>query len=371
MDHRSGAVMDQPPAVVTVPQLADVREHYRRKGLRVVSTNGCFDLIHAAHVRTLERARRLGDVLVVGLNDDESVRMLKGPTRPLVPQADRANMLASLKCVDHVVVFAGLLPNDWLAILQPDVHCKSADYKADALPEAPVVRQHGGRVEILPLEPGYSTSDLLSRVAAAVEADRQKSPSTPTAAAPAATPAKLGDPVADLIRAMLQSANEHRQLAYRLAPDIVAAAGALAGAARRGGKILLLCDEGSPWIAQAFDLLLRPRLGDALDLCPAGAVTAGPGDVVLAACGGSSVSALAANAITDNSLAAKGVGALDITAILIAPPADEPPPVIGEGARRIVLPVEASDPSAVQILQLVVARAIASLLPRLAAGAQP
>jgi hypothetical protein len=252
-----------------------------------------------------------------------------------------------------VVVFSGLLPNDWLALLQPDVHCKSADYKADSLPEAGIVRQHGGRVEILPLEPGYSTSDLLWRVAAAVEADRPKSP------AASAVAAKSADPVADLLRVMLQSANEHRQLAYRLAPRIVAAAEAIAAAVRKGRRVLLLCDDACPWMAEAIDLLLRPRLGDALELCPAGGFAAESGDVLLAACTDPTVSTFAATA----------GHSLGVTAIVIAPAADAAPRAAEEGANRIALPVEAADLAAAQILQLAVARAIASLLPRLAPGA--
>jgi rfaE bifunctional protein nucleotidyltransferase chain/domain len=340
--------MEQPPAVVAVPDLPALREYYRRKRLRVVSTNGCFDIIHAAHVRMLERARRLGDVLVVGLNDDESVRLIKGPTRPLVPQADRADMLASLKCVDHVLVFSGLLPNEWLSLLQPDIHCKSADYDADALPEARIVRQHGGRVEILPLEPGYSTSDLLSRVAAAVEADRQKSP----AAIPAAA-AKSADPVADIIHAMLQTANDHRQLAYRLAPGIAAVASNLAAA--RGHNVLVWTDPDRPWLAQGIVTLLKPQLGDRIRALQPGRMQGSPGDVVLAACAASSAPALCE--------AARVRG---IHAIVLAPSLTG-----AAGADCVALCVASADPGAQPILQLAVVGAISASLARRAAGAQP
>ena len=127
----------------------------------VVTTNGCFDLLHPGHVRFLQQARAQGQVLIVGLNSDESVRQLKGPGRPLLTQEDRATMLAALRCVDHVVIFAQPLANGLLALLRPDIHCKGGDYTADTLPEAEVICQGGGQVCILPFSPGYSTTGLL------------------------------------------------------------------------------------------------------------------------------------------------------------------------------------------------------------------
>ncbi|MBI2503738.1 MAG: adenylyltransferase/cytidyltransferase family protein [Candidatus Latescibacteria bacterium] len=145
-------------------ELLSARQRWRAEGGVVVTTNGCFDLLHPGHVRFLQQARAQGQVLVVGLNSDESVRQLKGPGRPLLSQGDRAAMLAALRCVDHVVIFGEVLANNLLARLQPDIHCKGGDYTAEALPEAEVIRQGGGQIRILPFAAGYSTTGLLGAI---------------------------------------------------------------------------------------------------------------------------------------------------------------------------------------------------------------
>jgi rfaE bifunctional protein nucleotidyltransferase chain/domain/rfaE bifunctional protein kinase chain/domain len=131
----------------------------------VVATGGCFDLLHAGHVSMLQAARALGDRLVVLINSDESVRRLKGSDRPLVPQGDRAAVLRALGCVDDVVVFDEDTPARALERLRPDVWAKGGDYAADELPEAAVVRRHGGRIRILPYVEGRSTTMLLREAA--------------------------------------------------------------------------------------------------------------------------------------------------------------------------------------------------------------
>jgi phosphoheptose isomerase len=145
-------------------QLIEARRGWREDGATVVWTNGCFDLLHVGHVRFLEQARGLGDVLVVGVNSDSSVRELKGPGRPTVPEAERAEVVAALAAVDAVTIFSETTPVAILGELQPDIHCKGGDY-ADSgdLPESETVRAYGGRVEILGLTDGSSTSDLLQR----------------------------------------------------------------------------------------------------------------------------------------------------------------------------------------------------------------
>jgi rfaE bifunctional protein nucleotidyltransferase chain/domain len=148
--------------------LLEWRERMRRERKIVVWTNGCFDLLHVGHVRSLQAARALGDALVVGVNDDGSVRRLKGPSRPIVPEAERAEMLAALACVDAVVLFGEDTPAAALARLRPDIHCKGADYtppEGKPVPEAAVVAAYGGRVEFLPLVAGRSTSELARRFA--------------------------------------------------------------------------------------------------------------------------------------------------------------------------------------------------------------
>jgi len=136
----------------------------RHAGQTIVFTNGCFDLVHAGHVRSLEAAKAFGDVLVVGINSDDSVRRLKGPSRPVVPERDRAEVVASLRPVDYAVIFEDDTPIPTLEALEPDVHVKGGDYRVEDLPETPVVRAHGGRVEVVPFVEGLSTTDIIRRI---------------------------------------------------------------------------------------------------------------------------------------------------------------------------------------------------------------
>jgi len=153
--------------LVDWPALLAVREQARARGQTVVWTNGCFDLLHVGHVRSLQAARGLGDLLVVGLNSDASVRQLKGCGRPIVPAGERAEILGALACVDYVIQFEELTPEAALLRLKPDVHCKGADYAPPGrkpIPEAQLVAEYGGRVEFLPLVPANSTTDLIRRI---------------------------------------------------------------------------------------------------------------------------------------------------------------------------------------------------------------
>lgn len=144
---------------------AFLRESDAGRGRRVVFTNGVFDLLHSGHVTYLNRARDLGDLLVMGVNSDASVRRLnKGPERPLNPLADRMLVLAGLACVDYLVGFDEDTPEETLRILQPAIHCKGGDYRAEDLPEARVVHEYGGKVIVLPFVPGYSTTGLVKRL---------------------------------------------------------------------------------------------------------------------------------------------------------------------------------------------------------------
>lgn len=136
----------------------------RAEGARVVFTNGCFDLLHPGHVRYLEAARALGDVLVVGLNDDASVRRLKGPGRPILHADERAEVLAALGAVDHVIVFAEDTPLRLIDALEPDVLVKGADWAPDDIVGRDAVLGRGGRVERIDLVPGASTTELVRRI---------------------------------------------------------------------------------------------------------------------------------------------------------------------------------------------------------------
>lgn len=135
------------------------------EGKTLVFTNGCFDILHAGHVGYLQQARDRGDYLAVGLNSDASTRRIKGPQRPLVPQEERALVVAALECVDFVIVFDEDTAEALVVELRPDVYVKGGDYASDAdLPEAAVVRGYGGRVEILPLVAGRSTSAIIRSI---------------------------------------------------------------------------------------------------------------------------------------------------------------------------------------------------------------
>ena len=151
----------------TLPVLLERVAALRARGGRLVLTNGCFDLLHVGHVRYLQAARRLGDFLVVGVNSDASVRQLKGPARPVVAAAERAEVVAALGCVDAVVIFASATAEPLVTALRPEVYAKGADYTAATLPEARLVRAYGGTVALLPTVPGASTTALLERVASA------------------------------------------------------------------------------------------------------------------------------------------------------------------------------------------------------------
>ena len=133
-------------------------------GRTVVFTNGVFDLLHRGHVRYLQQARRLGDVLIVAVNSDRSVRGNKGPERPIVPEDERAELLSALECVDAVAIFDEPTPLEIITAIQPDVLVKGADWAADAIVGRDVVEARGGRVVRVPIEAGYSTSALVEKI---------------------------------------------------------------------------------------------------------------------------------------------------------------------------------------------------------------
>lgn len=152
--------------ILTLDQLAAESGRLRSESQRVVATNGCFDLLHVGHVRYLTAARKLGDVLIVGLNGDDSVRQLKGEGRPVNRQQDRAEVLAALESVDYVTIFPENRATNFLRAAAPAVYAKGGDYTADTLDpgERAVLDEFGSRIEIIPFEKGYSTSELLTRI---------------------------------------------------------------------------------------------------------------------------------------------------------------------------------------------------------------
>jgi rfaE bifunctional protein nucleotidyltransferase chain/domain len=152
----------------TVPlnELAGRVEKLRANGKKIVATNGCFDLLHLGHIRYLEAARKLGDILVVGLNGDQSVRELKGPGRPINNEKDRAAILAALEYVDLVAIFPELRATRFIERAAPDVYVKGGDYSSETLDaeERAALQKIGSKIEIVPFEKGYSTSALLEKL---------------------------------------------------------------------------------------------------------------------------------------------------------------------------------------------------------------
>ena len=149
---------------MTEREAVALRDRLRTNLKKIVFTNGVFDLLHPGHVRYLRQARALGDALIVGVNSDRSVRANKGPERPITPEAERAELLASLECVDAVVVFDEDTPHALIEVLQPDVLVKGADWGENAVVGRDIVEARGGRVVRVPIEPGYSTTQILASI---------------------------------------------------------------------------------------------------------------------------------------------------------------------------------------------------------------
>jgi rfaE bifunctional protein nucleotidyltransferase chain/domain len=157
--------------ITTLDELAAMRRSWASEGKRVVWTNGCFDILHAGHARSLADAKALGDILIVGINSDASVRVIKGPGRPIMCQEDRAELLAALEAVDYVTIFSEPDPVRVLSQLRPDIHCKGAEYANGKrpIPERETVLAYGGQVRFLPLHPGRSTTGIIDRIKALAE----------------------------------------------------------------------------------------------------------------------------------------------------------------------------------------------------------
>lgn len=148
----------------TLEELKEAVARAQEASKTVVFTNGCFDLIHVGHIRYLRQARQQGDILIVAINGDASVRALKGPGRPLQSEQDRAEIIGSMEFVDHVTIFDGLTVDELLRTLKPDVHAKGTDYTAESVPESASVRSYGGRVAIVGDPKDHSSRDLIARI---------------------------------------------------------------------------------------------------------------------------------------------------------------------------------------------------------------
>jgi D-glycero-beta-D-manno-heptose 1-phosphate adenylyltransferase len=151
-------------AILTIEEAILQFGREKRNGRRVIFTNGCFDLLHPGHIHTLEQARSLGDVLIVGLNSDASVRQLKGPGRPVIPERERAEIVAALEAVDAVLIFHDLTPREVIARLLPDILVKGGDWPGDQIIGREEVEAAGGRVVSIPVVSGYSTTAILQKI---------------------------------------------------------------------------------------------------------------------------------------------------------------------------------------------------------------
>ena len=150
--------------ILNVPELAAALEREREAGKTIAFANGCFDVLHVGHIRYLQDAARTADVLVVGVNGDESVRLLKGEGRPVMPESERAELIAALRGVGYVTIFHDRSPAHLLQTLKPDFQCKGTDYTADSVPEGEIVRAYGGKVVITGDPKDHSTTQLLKRI---------------------------------------------------------------------------------------------------------------------------------------------------------------------------------------------------------------
>jgi rfaE bifunctional protein nucleotidyltransferase chain/domain len=154
------------PKIVELKELSDRCEKLRSAGTKIVATNGCFDLLHVGHVRYLQAARALGDLLIVGLNGDRSIQELKGAGRPITTERDRAEILAALACVDLVTIFPEIRATKFLTAVRPAVYVKGGDYNAGTLnqEERAILKEIGAAIRLIPFEAGYSTSGLIEQI---------------------------------------------------------------------------------------------------------------------------------------------------------------------------------------------------------------
>lgn len=150
--------------IANYDQIKNITEHLKAEGKTIVFTNGCFDILHVGHVRYLQAARELGDCLILGLNSDQSVRILKGPTRPINNQDDRAEVLSALSAVDYIVLFEEATAESLISQIKPSIYVKGGDYNIKDLPESSIVSQYGGQTILIPEVIGKSSSNIIKKI---------------------------------------------------------------------------------------------------------------------------------------------------------------------------------------------------------------
>lgn len=152
------------PKVILLSEAVRIAEKLRKAKKKIVTTNGCFDILHVGHARSFAMAKKLGDVLMVGINSDASVRVNKGTSRPIVPEKERAELVASLAVVDYVFIFGSKTPTPWLSKIKPAVHVKGSDRQIEEIPERHVIEKNGGKLVLIPHTGKHSTSGIINKI---------------------------------------------------------------------------------------------------------------------------------------------------------------------------------------------------------------
>jgi rfaE bifunctional protein nucleotidyltransferase chain/domain len=232
--------------------------NYRTQGKKIVTANGCFDILHFGHLSLLIGAKSSGDILIVGVNSDRIVKKIKGAGRPIFPEQERVSLLVSLDCVDHVIVFDEILPNELLEMIRPDLHCISGEHANKKLPEKDVVESFGGEVKVLPFIPGYSTTNIIRKI------NLHK-----TDAGVQAPSSKGKEAITDYL---FESSNSIRCLAYQHGDTLTRIAGQMMDVVKSNGKIILYEDGAMSADARHFAEELNRRFnpGDSLELLDMG-----------------------------------------------------------------------------------------------------
>jgi len=150
--------------IKSVDELDIISKKIKSEGKKIITTNGVFDIIHIGHIRYLQEAKRLGDILIIGVNSDNSVKRIKDSRRPINNEDDRAEVLAALECVNYVTIFNENDPINFLSVIKPDIHVKGGDYGEDEIIEKDTVNSNGGKIELLPLIGGYSTTNFIKEI---------------------------------------------------------------------------------------------------------------------------------------------------------------------------------------------------------------
>jgi len=147
-----------------IEELKDIIDIHKKQGKLIVFTNGCFEILHPGHIKLLEEAKNYGDILVVGINSDESVKRIKGEKKLIFDEKSRVKIISALECVDYVTLFNENTPENLIKIIKPHIHIKGGDYKEEDLPEAKIVKEYGGKIIILPLLEGFSTTQIIQKI---------------------------------------------------------------------------------------------------------------------------------------------------------------------------------------------------------------